>query len=572
MTKKIHILPEPIARCIAAGEVVERPASVVKELMENAVDAGATEIVVELETAGLQKIRVYDNGEGIAPEDVPLALQRHGTSKVRDLSDLYNIQTLGFRGEALPSIAAVARLTLRTRPPHVLSGIQVTCEGAEIGHPSEVGCPVGTEVVVQNLFFNLPVKRKFMKSIRSELQASLNHFLRLGLSYPRISMRLSHDGRILHELLRTESDDVRMEAVLGRETVDQLRRIELKEGDVRVRGYGSLPSLSRGNADGFYLYVNRRFVRDRVIYRAVIEAYRHILPAGRFPVVLLWIDVPPQSVDVNVHPTKAEVRFRDSERVFQAVRRALGSLLEPGFVPPRREVEGETFPSSMPWQAPSGIPPSPSTNALWQVREPGGPEWTGRGEPSSRLLGQAQGTYLVCEAEDGLLVIDQHAAHERILYERYRREFESKSMTLIRFLVPPLIELDAEESFLLSRSLEELQSLGFELDPAGERLFALRSFPSVIDEKDASNIIKEILGELKVRRKEGRATETIEALLIALSCHGAIRANDALRKEEMTDLLERLAPFTRSSTCPHGRPLFYLLPWDELRKQFRRSR
>jgi len=573
MPRKIQVLPEPIAQSIAAGEVVERPASVVKELIENAIDAGASEIVVELETAGLQRIRVYDNGAGIDPEDVPVALQRYATSKIKRLEDLFNIRTLGFRGEALPSIASVSQLTIKTRVPQALTGSRVVSEGGEIKSVSEIGCPIGTEVEVRNLFYNLPVKRKFLKSTRSELHQALNHFLRLSLSYPSITFKLIHDGRLLHELLKTDSVDVRIEAVLGSDLVQHLQRVSLEEGEIRVSGYGSLPSLLKGNAEGFYIYVNRRYARDRMIYKAIMEAYRHAVPTGKYPWVILWIEVPPYSVDVNVHPTKAEVRFRDPERVFQTALRALRALHEPeSMIQEGHLDEGKTgIPLS---QRPFFQPPSaPRGEAVVpMVRDRPGPEWEEMRKSGPRILGQAHGTYLVCEVEQGLMLVDQHAAHERILYEEYRKAYETGSLAVVKFLIPPLIELSAEESFLLSSSLEEFQALGFELDPVGERLYAIRSVPSLIEEKDAQQVIWEILDEMSLRKREGKGTETVDALLVALSCHAAVKGNLRMRQEEMDELVTRLSPFPQSTTCPHGRPLCFLLTWEELKREFRRSR
>ena len=330
MPRKIEVLPESISQIIAAGEVIERPASVVKELMENAIDAGSLEITVELKAGGLQLIRVVDNGEGMDQEDVPVAFQRYATSKIKNAEDLYAIHTLGFRGEALPSIAQVSKMTLQTKTPHSLSGTKVICEGGEIKTISERGCPIGTEVEVKHLFYNIPVKRKFLKSVRSELRYALNHFLRLSLSHPTISFKFIHDGRTLHEHLKTESPLVRIEAIFGKEIYRHLQPIGFEEGGIWISGFASLPSFSKRNAEGIYFYVNQRFVKDRMIYKAILDAYRHILPSNQFPVVILFINLPPSTVDVNVHPTKAEVKFKDPERVYQAVFAAIRMVLEEG--------------------------------------------------------------------------------------------------------------------------------------------------------------------------------------------------------------------------------------------------
>jgi DNA mismatch repair protein MutL len=583
MPKKIQILPEHVSQTIAAGEVVERPASVVKELIENAIDAGASEIVVELKTGGLQLIHISDNGEGIDPEDLPVALQRYATSKIRKAEDLYAIHTLGFRGEALPSIAAVSQMTLKTRTPQSMSGTKAICEGGEIKSIAEVGCPIGTEVEVKNIFFNIPVKRKFLKSIHTELRHSLSHFLRLSLSHPSISFRFIHDGRILHEHLRTESPAVRLEAILGREIYDHLQPVEFEDGEIRIAGFASLPSFSKGNADGIYLYVNRRFIKDRTIYKAIVEAYRHVIPGGRFPIVILFLTLPPSAIDVNVHPTKAEVKFRDPERVFRTVHGALSSLHAP--TSPLTKGDDEEGQKGVP---PSKVRPLPTLplqphphpiplvgedrEFIPVVRETGSPEWKVERKTGWRLLGQVQGTYILCEGEEGLIFIDQHAAHERLLFEKYKKEHETGTLSSERLLIPIAVELSTEESFILMAHLEAFQSMGFEIDPIGERTYAIRSTPSFADQRDPKEMVREILEGLSFIRREGKGVEVIQTMLVTLACHSAVRGNFALRREEMDELLGSLSPFRLSTTCPHGRPIFFVIPLEELAKQFKRGR
>jgi len=582
MAGKIQILPEHISQAIAAGEVVERPASVVKELIENAIDAGSTEVIVELETGGLQRIRVCDNGEGMDYEDVPLALQRYATSKIRKVEDLYAIHTLGFRGEALPSIASVSQMTIKTRVSHSVSGTKVVCEGGEIKGISEVGCPIGTEVEVRNIFYNLPVKRKFLRSIRSELRYALSHFLRLSLSHPAISFKFIHDDRVLHELLKTESAMVRIEAILGREIYHHLRPLEFEDGEIKISGFTSLPSISKGNADGIYLYVNGRFVKDRMISKAIIEAYRYVIPAGRFPIPILFITLPPFAIDVNVHPTKTEVKFRDQERVFHAVVRALRSILDstPVLVGTAVEDKGKdlgdsettTNPSSFMKSYPHGLPLKEWDEGRSDpmVRETSHPEWRVEGKIPYRILGQFQGTYILCEGEEGLILIDQHAAHERILFETFKNKYETSSIFLERFLIPILMELPAEDSFILASHLEEFQSIGFEIDPIGEKSYAIRSVPSFVNQKDPKEIVREILDKFAFLKKEGKGVEPIQTILVTLACHSAVRGNSLLRREEIEKLVGSLSPFSLSTTCPHGRPIFFLLPLEEIKKQFKR--
>jgi DNA mismatch repair protein MutL len=583
MPRKIEVLPESISQIIAAGEVIERPASVVKELMENAIDAGSLEITVELKAGGLQLIRVVDNGEGMEQEDVPVAFQRYATSKIKNAEDLYAIHTLGFRGEALPSIAQVSKMTLQTKTPHSLSGTKVICEGGEIKTISEIGCPIGTEVEVKHLFYNIPVKRKFLKSVRSELRYALNHFLRLSLSHPTISFKFIHDGRTLHEHLKTESPLVRIEAIFGKEIYRHLQPIGFEEGGIWISGFASLPSFSKRNAEGIYFYVNQRFVKDRMIYKAILDAYRHILPSNQFPVVILFINIPPSTVDVNVHPTKAEVKFKDPERVYQGVFAAIRMVLEEG---PSRSEEMAPGGGRGEWVFQKSVQPSffvqetlsppfslasRKEECILTVQEGGGIQWEAEKKWPYTVLGQIRGTYILCEGEGNLIFIDQHAAHERILFEKFKKEYENRSMISEKLLLPILIELSVEESYILESSGEALKGIGFEIEPVGEKLFAIQSIPSFIDQKDPKEIVREILDELSFLEKQGKGKETIHTLLVTLACHSAIRGNFILKKEEMDKLVENLAPFHPTTTCPHGRPIFFVLPLDDLKKQFKRK-
>jgi DNA mismatch repair protein MutL len=583
MPRKIQVLPQSISQVIAAGEVIERPASVVKELMENAVDAGSSEITVELEAGGLQRIRVIDSGEGIDPEDVPLAFQRYATSKIRNAEDLYDIHTLGFRGEALPSICQVSKMTLQTRTHHSVSGTKMICEGGEIKSILETGCPTGTEVEVKQLFYNIPVKRKFLKSIRSELRPALNHFFHLCLSHPEISFRFIHDGRILHEYPKTESLLVRIEAILGKEIYPHLQPIEFENGEIRISGYASLPSLSKKNGESILFYVNRRFVKDRAIYRAVLDAYRYLLPNSQFPVVVLFLTLPPSAVDVNVHPTKAEVKFQNPDKVFQAVLAAVRMVVEKGppqlaGTTPRGEQKEGAFHRGLSGSLFRQETPSASSffmngkeGGVLVVQDGEGIHWEPREKWPYPVLGQIQGTYILCEGEDHLIFIDQHAAHERILFERFKREYENGSVSSKTLLLPILIEVSAEESFVLESVGEALREIGFEIEPVGEKLFAIRSVPSFIEQKDPKAFLREVLNELAFFEREKKGKEAIHTLLVSLACHSAVRANSLLRREEINGLLENLTLFHRSTTCPHGRPIFFILPLEELGKQFKRK-
>jgi DNA mismatch repair protein MutL len=545
--------------------------------MENAIDAGSSEVIVELKMGGLQLIRVIDNGEGIDREEVPHAFQRYATSKIEKEDDLFAIHTLGFRGEALPSVISVSQTVMKTRTSGAISGTKAVCEGGEVKRVTETGCPVGTELEVRNLFYNLPVKRKFLKSVRSELRGCLHPFLRLSLSYPEISFRLIHEDRLLYEYPRTEFHSVRVEALVGKEIYDHLRPIAYEEAGIRLSGFASLPSFSKGNSDGIYLYVNRRYVKDRMVHRAVMEAYRHVIPANRYPVVVLMMTLPPSAIDVNVHPTKAEVKFRDQDRVFHAVVETLRLYQNQPSTVEETVSEKKRDPVSLQMSFQSDLPSSSSRwnqeESPWVVRETAlSAEWKLDKKIPYRILGQVQGTYVLCEGERELIFIDQHAAHERILFEKLKGDYETRSILSEKLLMPILIELSAEESFLLGSLGEAFQAMGFDIEAVGERLFALRSIPSILGQKDPKGVVRAILEELSLLKKEERGVEVIHPILVSLACHTAIRGNAVLRREEMEGLVAQLSPFDRSTTCPHGRPVFFILPQGELAKQFKRKK
>ena len=573
------MLPEAIAQKIAAGEVIERPASVVKELMENAIDAGASEILVELRSGGLQLIRVVDNGEGMNPEDVPLALQRFATSKIRSAEDLYSINTLGFRGEALPSILSVSQMVLRTRPSHLLSGTKVVAEGGGVKQILETGCPVGTEIEVHQLFYNFPVRRKFLKSIRTELRYALHHFLRISLAHPSITFRFIHDGRSLEELIKTDSPRIRVEAVLGQEVAGHLEAVQCEEDEIRIEGFVTLPSFSKRNGEGISIYINRRHVKDRITYKALLDAYRHILPADRYPVAVLFIRLAPSSVDVNVHPTKAEVKFKEPERVYEAVwscvRRTLedGSLHKKGETPegllefiPKNELQPSfSFHSSRDsftqWGKEGIISKAAEGEISWNTEQRG----------PYRIVGQIWGTYILCETEGMLLIIDQHAAHERVLYEKLKKRWNEQAPVSETLLLPVMMELSPEESLLLESNQSAFEEVGFEIEPAGKRLYAIRSIPSLIEPKEVEERVREILEELSSIKREGEGLASLHPLLISLACHSAVRAQSSLRGEEIEELIAQIYPFNPSATCPHGRPIFFSLSLDELNRRFKRN-
>jgi len=398
-----------------------------------------------------------------------------------------------------------------------------------------------------------------------------------------ISFKFIHDGRSLHEHLKTESPLARIEAIFGKEVYSHLQPIGFEQEEIRLSGFASLPSFSKRNAEGIYFYVNQRFIKDRIIYRAVLDAYRHVLPPNQFPVVILFITLPPSFVDVNVHPTKSEVKFKDPDRVYQAVLGAIRMMLEEG---PSRSEEMTPERAKKEWFFPGRVQPSffgqetlspPSSlirekeEGILTVRDAGELPWEVEKKSPYAVLGQIRGTYILCEGEGRLVFIDQHAAHERILFEKFKKKYENGSMISEKLLLPLLIELSVEESCTLDSAGEALKEIGFEIESVGEKLSAIRSVPSFIDSKDPREIVRAVLDEVSFLEKQGKGKETIHTLLVTLACHSAVRGNFILKREEMEKLVEDLIPFHPSTTCPHGRPIFFSLPLDELKRQFKRK-
>jgi DNA mismatch repair protein MutL len=376
---------------------------------------------------------------------------------------------------------------------------------------------------------------------------------------------------------------VRIETIFGKELYRHLQPIEFEEGEIRISGFASLPSFSKRNAESIYFYVNQRFIKDRMIYKATLDAYRHILPGNQFPIIILFITLPPSAVDVNVHPTKAEVKFKDPEKMYQTVFAAIRMVIEEG---PSRLEEMAPGGGGREWVFQKEVHPSffgqeslspPSSlmsgreEGLLTVREGGGLPWIADKKWPYLVLGQIRGTYILCEGEGNLIFIDQHAAHERILFERFKRAYENRVMVSEKLLIPILIELSAEESYILEAAGEPLKGIGFEIEPVGDKLFAIRSIPPMIEQKDPKEIVRGILDELSFLEKQGKGEETIHTILVTLACHSAVRGNFVLKEEEMNKLVEDLIPLPPSTTCPHGRPIFFVLPLDELKKQFKRK-
>ena len=593
----IKILPEALANQIAAGEVVERPSSVVKELVENSIDAGASEIIVEIENGGKRMVRVTDDGCGMNHDDAFLCLERHATSKIASEGDLFALQSMGFRGEALPAIASVCRFRLQTRSVDEENGWQIYAEGGVIRQAEAVGGPSGTVIEVRNLFFNTPARRKFLRRDETEFGHIADVVSRLAMCRPDIHFKLIHGGRTHLEAFRHQKLEERVAALLSRTMAAEMRSLEADSGSGEiVTGLLGLPSLSRSNGNHIYTYVNGRFVRDRVVQHAVLEAYRTLLEKRRYPVVVLFLDLPPEQVDVNVHPTKHEVRFREQGRVHDFLLHAIRNCLRSHLSGEPQRVS-DTRPASAPLHhQDEDVRTSPETIARASVQEsfsayqqqtPVSWSPSRKGEaidfvPSVqspkvspvisgwRLIGQYLGSYLLCQVGDDLLVVDQHAAHERIGFERLKAQFTDAGIEQQELLLPVVVDLDHREAAAITQQIETLERLGFRVESFGGRSFAVKSVPQLLVDADIERLLRDLAGELSETGRTTILEEAFDEVLTLMACHGMIRANQDLSRSEMDALLKDLAEIDFGSHCPHGRPVVWRLGKNDVERMFHR--
>jgi len=603
MDSKIQILPEDLCNKIAAGEVVERPASVVKELMENSIDAGASDILVELESGGKKLIRVADNGSGMSRQDAFLSLERHATSKIHTAADLFALSTLGFRGEALASIASVSRFRLKTCANDQGLGHEVYAEGGAIKKAEEVGLPQGTAIEVRNLFFNLPARRKFLRKEQTELGHAADVVTKQALANPAISVRLKHDGRILLDLRREKGLRERVAALLGRSLLKDMLEIEHQAGeDLQLSGLISQPQLNRSAASHIYTFINGRYIRDRVVQHAVMDGYRQLLMKGRYPVVVLFLQIDPAQVDVNVHPTKHEVRFREQALVHDFISRSLQQALRPAAWVSDSEdrspslnqvVSYRTSPDTEAVKPPELKEAERDYQAVRSAVAPGNlraDEFVPRGKSvapqpaqldlqversagffsSLQILGQYHQSFLLCQDADDLILIDQHAAHERIGFEKLRRGYLAGEIASQSLLFPEILELDFRSAAALTENRAQLEQLGFEIEPFGGKSFALKAIPQILPKRDLARLVIDVAMELERIGRSGQLQESIDEVLILIACHGVIRANQVLSQPEMKALLLELDQVDFKANCPHGRPVLQRLTLSEIERLFRR--
>jgi len=568
----IRILPEILSNKIAAGEVVERPAAVVKELVENALDAGATRILIEIENGGRSLIRVSDNGSGMPRDDALLSIERYATSKLTSDADLFSIQTLGFRGEALPSIAAVSRFTLVTRPKDADAGSGVYLEGGKLIKVADEGAPIGTMVSVRQLFFNTPVRRKFLKTTATEMGHITDAVATIALARPDVQFRLQHNRKTIKNY-SVADPAVRAADVLGQDLLKALYEIAASEDAVSISGWVSAPRAARSTAQGIYLFVNGRPVRDRTVLHGLMAGYERRLMKGQFPVAVLFIKVPFDRVDVNVHPTKNEVRFADPGRIHDAVKTATAAVLDragrPGWATAATASDTGIKPSGLaepaavfrrqkPQNESIASKPPKSFTRTTLIDQP--PLWEPAQLTSWQIIGQFRGTYILCEAGDDLVLIDQHAAHERIRFEQLKQQANASRKSSQRLLIPQTVDLDHRQAAALSEILAELQNIGLDIEPFGGSTFVVKAVPAVLANREITPLIREVAETLTETGFSAGIEKTLEECLVVMACHGTLRANRSLSEKEMQHLVQQLAQCADPSHCPHGRPTW--IRWD----------
>ncbi len=585
---KIRVLPQDLMNQIAAGEVVERPASVVKELVENSIDAGATKISVEVEEGGQKKIRIVDNGSGMDRADAKLAFARHATSKIATADDLFKIKTLGFRGEALPSIASIAKVLLRSRLPRQISGTEVKVVGGEMKEPKEVGTPTGTVVEVVDLFYNTPARRKYLKSKETEYGHILTTVTDLALAHSAISFRLLNNKHQAFSLPEKQKLPERIKSLFGAELAQNIVPLHYQSPYLKITGYVGKPAVARSSREQQFLFVNDRRVENRLVAKAAFEGYHTMLQKQEYPVYFLFLALDSSLVDVNVHPQKKEIRFLNQNMIYTAVREAIRAALEKETLTPQVDLGGQALPRFRESERFSRrpalmLPPRQQSFVSDRFRASSSPvqhfmkelladERKDEGS-GARILGQVNATYLLVEMEDGLKLIDQHAADERKLYDSFRsQKSKVKSQKL---LAPANIELSKKEGSALKQYLKTLGKIGFEIEEFGKagntETFVVNAVPADLVKVNIKQFIKEVVDDLLTAPQIKKIRDTREKIAATMACRGAVKAGDELDWEEMKHLVN-LVLSGQVKTCPHGRPVMIAFSWREVEKGFGRRK
>ena len=609
----IRLLPDTLVSQIAAGEVVERPASVVKELLENSLDAGARAIALSLAQGGSKRIKVTDDGQGISREDLPLALARHATSKIETLADLERVATLGFRGEALASIASVARLALTSRTADAQHAWRIAAEGGPSGGVEPAAHPAGTSVEIADLYFNTPARRKFLKTEATEFAHAAEAFYRIALARPDVALTLKHNERVSAHLAVAAMPE-RVSAVLGDEFRRHAREVDARAGSLRLYGFAGSPTHAKASRDAQYLFVNGRFVRDRLLAHALRSAYADVLHGDRFAAYVLFLDIDAGAVDVNVHPAKIEVRFRDPRPVHQFVFHAVSRALAPSVaatIPSAPPLQSSS-PERPPIQARLGIeqPVAAYTALFEELRRapssdqrafapdgvdtpvltdddaaphvgvagplPGKAATPALPADAARPLGyalaQLHGIYILAQSAAGLVLVDMHAAHERILYEQLKGALDARRFVSQPLLIPVTLSAEPLDVATVEENADALAALGFDVSPSGPASLAVRSVPALVARGDLAALVRALLVDIREFGASQVFAERQNELLATLACHGAVRANRPLTVPEMNALLRQMEETERSGQCNHGRPTWFQLSLAELDKLFLRGR
>ena len=603
----IQQLPSHLINQIAAGEVVERPASVVKELVENSLDAGATDIQVDIEAGGQKLIRIVDNGAGIAEDELPLALSRHATSKIHQLEDLEAISSLGFRGEALPSIASVSRLSISSRTKLQEHGWKLEARAEQPPQPFSQPRS-GTTVEVRDLFYNVPARKKFLRTEATEFKHIESLFKNLTLSNPAVAFRLSHNQKMVYQLNAASgieaSDDQqyrqRLARICGKEFADSLVVIDTGSPGLQLSGWVALPTFSRSQADMQYFFVNQRMVRDKVVSHAVRQAYQDVLFHGRHPAFVLYLEMDPRQVDVNVHPQKHEVRFRNSRQVHDFLYRSLHRALAE--VQPEQQIGSPAFAlaghdsittAPLAEQTAMNLQQAPASFSGYQqyprpavqVREqlqgynqllssaptPSAEQESELAPPLGYALAQLKGIYILAENDHGLVLVDMHAAHERIVYERMKQHAEDEGIVSQPLLVPLTLNVSQSEAELVEQHQPELAQLGLKLERLSHEQIRVRDVPALLKQADIENLVRDVLSDLTEHGQSQRISEYSNEILSTMACHGSVRANRLLSVAEMNALLRDIEQTERSGQCNHGRPTWKQLSLDQLDALFLRG-
>ena len=609
MPQRISILPEIITNKIAAGEVVERPASVIKELIENSLDADAGDITVEIAAGGRRLIKISDNGHGMSREDALLSLERHATSKIRTDSDLDGILTLGFRGEALPSIASVSRFRLATREPASLEGTEIIVEGGRVKEVRACGMAPGTVITVEQIFFNTPARLKFLRSAETETGHVGDTVARMAISRPDVAFTCISDGR---ELLRVQRGDLRrrLSQTLGKDAAADLHAVDGSDNGISVTGFISGPNNVRSTTAAMFTYINGRFVRDKVVQHAIMQAYRGVIDRGRYPILALFVTLPPGEVDVNVHPTKHEVRFRRQPVVHDALQKAIEEVLrrspwlahpqeqaapsspatsqayreriaaaaQASLNLPRRETSYYAATSSCDKVVTRAFAASTAPSEAAAVSEPAAPFQPEAADSKKQgffsslaIIGQFHAEYILCQSGSELVVIDQHAASERVAYQRLRQQCEATGVESQRLLFPETLELSFTETAVAQRFQEDLARIGFELEPFGGNTIIVAAVPRMAAGNSSIQLVRDILAELAALGTSAAFREKLDELLARIACHSVVRGIHPLDNRQINELLRSMDETDFAASCPHGRPVSHTIKLAELEKIFKRT-